>query len=91
MRSPLVLPLKESRRIVSSYRSGAAFADPLVLSAMRAIGPLRAGGSLNGPQIIDMEAQAELPGGMMVRRHAVVRFGLSPDGRAWRILEWNDG
>jgi general secretion pathway protein K len=67
-----------------------AFADPVVLIALRAAGPPPAGGSLHDPQIIDIAAQASLPGGIRVRRHAVILFGLSPDGRAWRILEWDD-
>lgn len=89
--TPRVLALlKPHLTLWTSSDPDPAFADGIVLEALRAIGPLPAAGQTGEAQVIELVAQAVLPGGETVRRRAVIRFGFSPDGRAWRILEWAD-
>jgi len=68
-----------------------AFADALVLDAMRLAGvPVVAAASTEA-QVIAITAAATLSDAPLVTRRAVVRFGYSPDGRGWRVLAWDDG
>lgn len=68
-----------------------ANADAMVLSALRDAGmPLLAPAGETA-RVIAISAIASVPEAPRVMRRAVVRFGPSPDGRAWRILGWDDG
>ena len=68
-----------------------AYADGVVLDALRAAGVPPVATGQNEAQIIAISARATLPDAALVLRRAVVRFGYSPDGRGWRVLAWDDG
>ncbi len=70
---------------------GVSRANRLVFAAphsatIRPIAPPEAEG-----RIIAITADARLASGQRAIRRAVVRFGPSPNGPAWRILAWDDG
>lgn len=68
-----------------------ATADALVLDALRIAGVPPVASGQTEAQVMAITATATLPEAPLVSRRAVVRFGYSPDGRAWRVLAWDDG
>lgn len=68
-----------------------AYANTLVLDALRLAGVQPVVAVRNDAQVIAITATATLPDAPRVLRRAVVRLGYSPDGRGWRVLAWNDG
>jgi general secretion pathway protein K len=68
-----------------------AFADAVVLTALRMAGVPSVAAGATDTQVIAITATATIPAGAHSVRRAVVRFGYSPDGRRWRVLAWDDG
>ena len=91
MNPALLAAMKPHLTLWSTADPDPAFADALVLAALRATGaPPVAAGSTEA-RVIAITAAATVPDAPRVTRRAVVRFGYSPDGRGWRILAWDDG
>ena len=68
-----------------------ALADPVVLAALRDSGAPFSAGRPNVARVLGITATAISRDNVHIMRYAVVSFGYSPDGRGWRILEWDDG
>lgn len=91
MTPALLAALKPHMTLWSTTDPNPAFADAPVLSALRAAGVPPMAGESNEARVIAITAVASVPEAPRVTRRAVVRFGYSPDGRAWRVLAWDDG
>lgn len=91
MNPSLLAALKPHLTLWSTTDPNPAFADALVLSALRVAGVPPFAGASNEARVIAITAAAALPNAAAVTRRAVVRFGYSPDGRGWRVLAWDDG
>lgn len=66
-----------------------AFADPLVLAALRTLGNAATpGGDNSDALVLAITADANGPAGSHFVRHAVVEIAPSPRGKSWRMLEW---
>ncbi len=67
-----------------------AFADPLVLAALRTLGTnaVAPGSEGSDALVLAITADANGPGGSRFVRHAVVEIAPSQHGRSWRMLEW---
>lgn len=91
MTPQLLAAMKPHLTLWSTGDPDPAFADAVVLTALRAAGvpPFPSGSSV--ARVIAITAIASQPDAPRVVRRAVVRFGFSPDGRAWRILAWDGG
>jgi general secretion pathway protein K len=87
----LLAELKPHLTLWSTTDPNPAFADALVLGALRVAGAPPFAGMSNEARVIAITATATLPDAASVTRRAVVRFGYSPDGRGWRVLAWDDG
>ena len=68
-----------------------AYADAMVLDALRLAGVQPVAGGQDEAQVVAITATATLPEAPVVSRRAIVRFGYSPDGRGWRVLDWDGG
>jgi general secretion pathway protein K len=66
------------------------YADGIVIAALRASGAPPVASRSTEARIIAITAAATTPDAPLIVRRAVVRFGYSPDGRAWRVLAWED-
>jgi general secretion pathway protein K len=91
MTPALLAALKPHLTLWSTTDPDPAFADALVLAALRAAGVPPMAGESNEARVIAITAIASLPDAPRVTRRAVIRFGYSPDGRGWRVLAWDDG
>ncbi len=87
----LLAALKPHLTLWTASDPDPAYADPLVLSALRAAGAPPSAGSANQARIVRIGARVRIGRIQVVSRRAVIRFGFSPDGRGWRVLEWDDG
>ncbi|HUN39179.1 MAG TPA: hypothetical protein VMU81_02700 [Acetobacteraceae bacterium] len=67
------------------------FADAVVLTALRDAGVPPFASNRGTARVIAITAIASQPDAPRVVRRAVIRFGYSPDGRAWRVLVWDSG
>ncbi|HQT80402.1 MAG TPA: type II secretion system protein GspK [Rhodopila sp.] len=91
MNPVLLAALKPHLTLWTSSDPDPAYADALVLVALRASGAPPFGARGTEARVMAIRAAAHLHEGEVATRRAVIRFGFSPDGRAWRILEWDDG
>jgi general secretion pathway protein K len=91
MTPALLAAMKPHLTLWSTTDADPASADALVLAALRAAGAPPVAARSNEARVIAILATAHLPDAPRVTRRAVVRFGFSPDGRAWRVLAWDDG
>jgi general secretion pathway protein K len=68
-----------------------AFADPMVLEALRQLGEGDAAASVgqNDNLFVAITAAARGPQATRFARQAVVRITLSPRGRGWHVLAWD--
>jgi general secretion pathway protein K len=89
MTPAVLVALKPHLTLWATSDPDPAFADGVVLTALRAAGVPPVAGNSNIARVIAMTAVASQPDAPRVVRRAVVRFGYSPDGR-WRILAWDD-
>ncbi len=90
--TPVILTaLKPHLTVWSTTDPDPAFADAVVLSALRVAGVPPTAAASNEARVIAITATAAQPDAPRVTRRAVVRFGYSPDGRGWRVLAWDDG
>jgi general secretion pathway protein K len=67
-----------------------AYAGEVVLRALRTTGVPPVATQSTEAQVIAITATASAADAPRVRRRGVIRFGYSPDGRAWRVLTWDD-
>ena len=86
MTPALLAALKPHLTLWSTADADPAFADALVLVALRAAGAPPVAASSTEARVIAITATASLPDAPRVSRRAVVRFGFSPDGRGWRVF-----
>ena len=91
MTPPLLTALKPHLTLWSTSDPDPASADAAVLGALRLSGVPPVAAPSTEARVIAFTATATGPGAPSVIRHAVVRFGFSPDGRGWRVLAWDDG
>lgn len=91
MTPAILLALKPHLTIWTTGPPDPAYADALVLAALRDAGAASASRSAEVARVIAITAVASQPDAPREIRRAVVRFGFSPDGRGWRILAWDDG
>jgi general secretion pathway protein K len=71
----------------------AAFADPLVIEALRGSGAspaVAAAANVREAQVMEIIGEVSMNGAPRVTRRAVVRIGYTADGRGWRVLKWDD-
>jgi general secretion pathway protein K len=91
MTKPLLAALKPHLTLWSTSDPDPAAADAVVLGALRLSGVPPVAASNTEARVIAFTATATGPDAPSVVRRAVIRFGFSPDGRGWRVLEWDDG
>jgi general secretion pathway protein K len=91
MNPVLLAAMKPHLTLWSTSDPDPAFADAAVLGALRDAGAPPVAAKSNEARVISIAAVASLPDAPSVTRRAVIRFGYSPDGRAWRVLAWDDG
>ena len=91
MNPALLAALKPHLTLWSTSDPDPAYADAVVLVALRLGGAPPVASAGNEARVLSLTAVAALPGAARVTRRAVVRFGYSPDGRGWRVLAWDDG
>jgi general secretion pathway protein K len=91
MTPALLAAMKPHLTLWSTSDPDPALADAVVLSALRQAGAPTLAGKSNEARVMAITATAGVTDAPRVTRRAVVRFGFSPDGRAWRVLAWDDG
>ena len=91
MTPEILAALKPHLTLWSTSDPDPAAADALVLGALRSAGIQPVAAKSMQARVIAFTATATLPDAPQVTRRAVIRFGFSPDGRAWRVLAWDDG
>jgi general secretion pathway protein K len=91
MNPVLLAALKPHLTVWSTSDPDPAYADAVVLVALRIGGAPPVAAESHEARVLSISAVAALPAGASVTRRAVVRFGYSPDGRGWRVLVWDDG
>jgi general secretion pathway protein K len=91
MTQPILTAIRPHMTLWSTTDPVPAYADAVVLGALRLAGAPPAASAGTEAQVIAMTATATMPDAPRVTRRAVVRFGYSPDGRGWRVLSWDDG
>lgn len=92
MTPELLLRLRPHLTLYSDGDPDTAFADPVVLAAMRSIGaaPATAAGIVRTSQSVEIVATAAGPGGARFSRAAEAIVNTAEAQKSWRIMSWRE-
>ncbi len=86
MTPPLFAALRPLLTLYTDGPPNAALASPVVLAALRDVGPAQP--AAERATVFAITAEARGAGSARVVRRMTVKIGSSPNGRPWRVLAW---